>query len=30
MSMQPRDFAHRTAVDVYGAFLDECVVAQRR
>ena len=28
MSMQPRDFAHRTAVDVYGAFLDECVVAR--
>ena len=21
-----RDFAHRTAVEVYGAFLDECVM----
>ena len=28
MSMQPRDFAHRTAVDVYGAFLGECVVSR--
>ena len=28
MSMQRRVFAHRTAVDVYGAFLDECVVAR--
>ena len=27
MSIRPADFAHRTAVDVYGAFLDECVVA---
>ena len=27
MSTQSRDFAHRTAVEVYGAFVDECVVA---
>ena len=25
MSSQSQDFAHRTAVEVYGAFLDECV-----
>ena len=28
MNGQPRDFAHPTAVEVYGAFLDECVVAR--
>ena len=28
MSIQARDFAHRTAVEVYGAFIEECVVAQ--
>ncbi len=28
MSSQSQDFAHRTAVEVYGAFLDECVVAR--
>ena len=28
MNGQPRDFAHRTAVEVYGAFLEECVVAR--
>ena len=28
MSIPPRDFAHRTAVEVYGSFLDECVVAR--
>lgn len=28
MSTPPRDFAHRTAVEVYGSFLDECVVAR--
>ena len=27
MSIQSRDFAHRTAVEVYGAFLEECVLA---
>lgn len=27
MSIRPQDFAHKTAVEVYGAFLDECVVA---
>ena len=27
MTIPPRDFAHRTAVEVYGAFLDECVMA---
>ena len=27
MSIQSRGFAHRTAVDVYGAFLEECVLA---
>ena len=26
MSTQLQDFAHRTAVEVYGAFLDECVI----
>ena len=26
MSVPPRDFAHRTAVEVYGAFMDDCVV----
>ena len=26
MSTQFQDFAHRTAVEVYGAFLDECVI----
>ena len=26
--MQPREFAHLTAVEVYGAFLEECVVAR--
>ena len=25
MSSLSQDFAHRTAVEVYGAFLDECV-----
>ena len=25
MSSQPQDFAHRTAVEVYGTFLDECI-----
>ncbi len=25
---QPRDFAHRTAVEVYGAFMEECIVAR--
>ena len=28
MSVQSQDFAHRTAVEVYGAFLDECVAAR--
>ena len=28
MNERPHDFAHRTAVEVYGAFLDECVVAR--
>ena len=28
MSIQARDFAHRTAVEAYGAFIEECVVAQ--
>ena len=28
MSKQPQDFAHRAAVEVYGAFLDECVADQ--
>ena len=28
MSSQSQDFAHRTAVEVYSAFLDECVVAR--
>ena len=28
MSSLFQDFAHRTAVEVYGAFLDECVVAR--
>ena len=28
MSSQSQDFAHRTAVEVYGAFLDECIVAR--
>ena len=27
MTNPPRDFAHRAAVQVYGAFLDECVMA---
>ena len=27
MSTRADDFAHRTAVEVYGAFLDECVIA---
>ena len=27
MTSPPRDFAHCTAVEVYGAFLDECVMA---
>ena len=27
MSIPPADFAHRTAVDVYGDFLDECAAA---
>ena len=27
MSVQPDHFAHRTAVEVYGAFLEECVMA---
>ena len=27
MSVPSEDFAHRTAVEVYGAFLDECVAA---
>ena len=27
MSVQSHHFAHRTAVEVYGAFLDECVMA---
>ena len=26
MTVQARDFAHRTAVEVYGAFVDECLV----
>ena len=28
MSTQAAEFAHQTAVEVYGAFLDECVVAR--
>ena len=28
MSIRAQDFAHRTAVEVYGAFLHECVVAR--
>ena len=28
MSSHTPDFAHRTAVEVYGAFLDECIVAR--
>ena len=28
MSTQSRDFAHQTAVEVYGAFLEECVLAR--
>ena len=28
MSAPPDDFAHQTAVDVYGAFVDECVVGR--
>ncbi len=28
MNSLSQDFAHRTAVEVYGAFLDECVVAR--
>ena len=28
MSAQRRDFAHQAAVDVYGAFLDECIIAR--
>ena len=28
MSTQTRDFAHQTAVEVYGAFVEECVVAR--
>ena len=28
MSSQSQDFAHQTAVKVYGAFLDECVIAR--
>ncbi len=28
MSLQAGDFAYRAAVDVYGAFLDECIIAR--
>ena len=28
MRTEARDFAHQTAVDVYGAFLDECIIAR--
>ena len=28
MSTRPREFAHRTAVEVYGDFMDECVLAK--
>ena len=28
MSTRPREFAHRTAVEVYGDFMDECVLAR--
>ena len=28
MSIQAKDFAHSTAVEIYGAFLDECVIAR--
>ena len=28
MTLQLRDFAHKAAVEVYGAFIDECVVAK--
>lgn len=28
MSVQSRDSAHQTAVDVYGTFLDECIIAR--